>query len=520
MSRHRVAIIGGGVGGLAAAIELAGAGVDVVLLERAASVGGKVRETIIAGRGIDSGPTVLTMPWVFDAVFAAAGSSLAEHVTLRPAQLLARHAWDEHARLDLFADLEQTADAIATFAGAADAKGYRAFCAEAQRIHDTLAEPFIRASQPSLPGLIGRIGATRPAALLQLNPYQTLWRALGGYFSDQRLRQLFGRYATYCGSSPFEAPATLMLVAHVERQGVWLVDGGMQRLVEALAAVALARGAVIRCGCEVREIIVANGAVAGVALASGERIEAGRVIVNADSAALSAGRLGRAARRGLRPLPPARRSLSAVTYALEARTAGFPLTRHNVFFGGNYRDEFDAIFKQRRLPPEPTVYVCAQDRHDGESAGAGRAERLFCIVNAPPTGDTHHFSKSEIEQCEARTFRQLERCGLQLTKQSPPSVATPVDFERRFPGTGGALYGPVSHGWTAAFRRAGARGGIAGLYLAGGSVHPGAGMPMAALSGRQAAAALLRDLASTATLRGTATLGGISTPSAMTGGTD
>ncbi len=503
---RQVVVIGGGVGGLVAALELACAGLDVTVLERAATPGGKLREVAVAGRRLDAGPTVFTMRWVFEAIFADAGAVLSDYLTLRPASILARHAWDADQRLDLFADLQRSADAIGRFAGAAEAAGFLAFSAEARRIYATLEKPFIRGARPSMGSLVRDAGAV---ALWGIRPFDTLWKALSQHFADPRLRQLFGRYATYCGSSPFLAPATLMLVAHVERDGVWLVEGGMHRIAQALAGLAVARGATLRYGAEVAEILLERGRAAGVRLADGERIAAGAVVVNADAGAVAAGLLGTAI-RGATPAVAARdRSLSAVTWATVARTEGFPLSRHNVFFSGDYAAEFREL-AAGGLPREPTVYVCAQDRGDDDIPLAG-PERLLCLVNAPPNGDAHPLTATEIEQCNDRSLRLLARCGLNLTHEATETTA-PEGFHRLFPGTGGALYGPAVHGATSTFKRPGARTRVPGLYLAGGSTHPGAGVPMAALSGRLAAASLLqdRDWGSTSRSRAAAMPGGMS----------
>ena len=192
---------------------------------------------------LDAGPTVFTMRWVFEEVCAAAGTALADHLTLKPATILARHAWEGGARLDLFADRARSVDAIAAFAGPAEGRRYLEFCTEAQGIYETLRDPFIRGSRPSPAGLVGRVGLGGLGGLWQIKPYATLWSALSKRFTDPRLRQLFGRYATYCGSSPFLAPATLMLIAHVEQEGVWLVEGGMHRLAQVLATLAHGCGA-------------------------------------------------------------------------------------------------------------------------------------------------------------------------------------------------------------------------------------------------------------------------------------
>jgi len=489
---RRVVVIGGGVGGLVAAIELACAGLDVTVLERAATPGGKLREVAVAGRRLDAGPTVFTMRWVFEAIFADAGAALSDHLTLRPASILARHAWSADQRLDLFADLDRSADAVGRFAGATEARGFLAFSEEARRIYATLEKPFIRGVRPSMGSLVRDAGAV---ALWGIRPFDTLWKALSQHFADPRLRQLFGRYATYCGSSPFLAPATLMLVAHVERDGVWLVEGGMHRIAQALASLAAARGATLRYGAEVAEILLERGRVSGVRLADGERIAAGAVVANVDAGAVAAGLLG-AAVRGATPAVAARdRSLSAVTWATVAQTEGFPLSRHNVFFSKDYAAEFREL-GAGALPRDPTVYVCAQDRGDDDAlpgfASLAGPERLLCLVNAPPHGDARPPTRMEIEQCNDRSLRLLARCGLNLTHEATETT-TPEGFHRLFPGTGGALYGPAVHGATATFKRPGARTRVPGLYLAGGSTHPGAGVPMAALSGRLAAASLLAD---------------------------
>jgi len=494
--RNRVVVIGAGIAGLTSALALAACGFEVTVVERAAAPGGKMREVRIGPARIDSGPTVFTMRWVFEELFAGAGLNFSDHVHLRPLSVLARHAWDDSTRLDLFADEARSADAIGGFAGAAEAKRYRQFCADSRRMYDILEKPFLRATAPSLPGLVTANGLGGLLDMRKIRPFTTMWNALGDYFHDPRLRQLFGRYATYCGSSPFDAPATLMLVAHVEHEGVWSIDGGMHALAAALADCAAKFGATIRYGQEVREIMVSGGRAAGVILGNGERIEAHSVIVNADVGALPAGLFGPAVQSAAAPFVPKLRSLSAVTWSMLATTAGFPLSRHSVFFSRDYAREFTDIFGRGEVPSEPTVYVCAQDRIDDEaSLGDGGEEELLVLINAPPVGDRKTFGAPEIEACAARAFGVLARCGLRIQSQPEKTeVTTPADFERLFPATGGALYGRASHGWTASFERPGARTKIPGLYLAGGSTHPGPGVPMAALSGRAAAASLLADV--------------------------
>ncbi|MFY9976539.1 MAG: 1-hydroxycarotenoid 3,4-desaturase CrtD [Chromatiaceae bacterium] len=491
-------IIGAGMGGLAAAIGLAARGLDVEVFERAHAPGGKMRQVQVADACLDAGPTVFTMRWVFDELFAAAGTSARAHLGLKQVDTLARHAWSDGSRLDLFADRTRAAEAIGAFAGPAEGRRYRDFCAEARAIYQTLEGPFIRDHRPSPVGLVQRVGPGGLGDLWRIKPFSTLWGVLSKRFRDPRLRQLFGRYATYAGSSPFLAPATLMLIAHVEQEGVWLVEGGMHRLAQVLADIAQGLGARLHFGAPVAEILVEGGRARGARLASGDLVAAPTLIFNGDVAALATGVLGEGVRRSVPPVDPASRSLSAIIWNLVAETEGFPLLRHTVFFSGDYRAEFDTIFRDGRPPGEPTVYICAQDRDDQGEWPAGKPERLLCLINAPALGDSKPLLASEVEQCAERTFSLLTRCGLQVQRSPHLSqVTTPTGFSELFPATGGALYGQASHGWKASFSRPGSRSAIPGLYLAGGSTHPGAGVPMATLSGRLAASCVLADLGST-----------------------
>jgi len=230
---------------------------------------------------------------VFERLFADAGSTLETHLTLRPLDILARHSWGGVDHLDLFADIDRSAEAVAAFSGADEAERFRRFMAQAKRTYDTLEPSFIKAHQPGNPlTLAQRVARRGLGDLRHIDPFATMWQALGKYFRDPRLRQLFGRYATYVGSSPFSAPATLSLIAHAEERGVWSIEGGMHRLADAMAGLAARLGATLRYETEATEIVVAAGRCKAVRLASGERLEADAVVANADAAALAAGRLG------------------------------------------------------------------------------------------------------------------------------------------------------------------------------------------------------------------------------------
>lgn len=520
MTQVPVVIVGAGIGGLVTAALLAARGRAVTVIEKEQAVGGKARRVPVEGAEVDAGPTVFTLREVFEEIFDACGASLADYVDVEQAEVLARHAWNRGARLDLFADPRRSEEAVGVFAGAQAAAGYRNFHAEAARIYGILENSFLHAPKAAWPGpMMWRIGLWRLGALLAIRPYESLWKVLGEHFADPRLRQLYGRYATYCGSSPFATPATLMLIAHVEARGVWLIRGGMSALAEALRRLAAAHGAAFRLGTAVERIEFARGRPTGVTLDTGERLPAGAVIINADPAALGEGRFGLEAAAAVGRVKPANRSLSALTWLAHARTDGFPLLRHNVFFSPDYPREF-ADIAAGRPPTDPSVYVCAQDRGARcEDAAPNGRERLQIIVNAPANGDTHRYSPEEKERCTQAMRARLRHCGLELEHPLPHSLVTPNDYAALFPSTGGAIYGRASHGWAASFLRQGTRTRIPGLYCVGGSTHPGAGVPMAALSGVLAARTVMRDRASIRRFHPAATAGGISMRSATTGST-
>jgi 1-hydroxycarotenoid 3,4-desaturase len=512
-----VLVVGAGIGGLVAAARLAHAGFAVTVLDKADAPGGKMREVMVGGRPVDSGPTVFTLRSVFDALFEAAGARLEDHVTLVPADVLARHSWPDGTMLDLFADPARSVDAIGAGFGPREAEGFRRFADDAARIYRTLEHIFMRDQKTTPLGLTVRIGLGKAHHLARIGTHTTLWRSLGRYFRDPRLRQLFARYATYTGSDPFRAPGVLALIAAVELEGVWLVEGGMHRLARAIEVLGRASGARYRYGAAATAIEVAGGRVAAARLQTGERIAADHVVFAGDPAALSGGLLGAAVEGAVPRLPSRARSLSAVTLSMLGDAGDYPLTRHTVFFSGDYAREFRELGRGL-APSDPTIYICAQDRGAGAVEAVTGPERMLAIMNAPANGDRLTWDDEEKERCASRIFGTLAAHGLRLDGRATPTViTTPSDFASLFPGTGGAIYGRATHGPFATFLRPGARSRIPGLWLAGGGTHPGAGVPMVALSGLLVADALIADRASIRGFHRAAMPGGMSMPSPTTG---
>ena len=227
MAEHKVVVVGAGMAGLVSALQLAQQGLSVTVVDKADQVGGKMRQLMPNGVAVDSGPTVFTMRWVFDQIMASAGTRLESELTIQRLDVLARHFWEDGSQLDLYADPQKSVDAVARFAGSEQAKRFVAFCKTTRAVYDALEGPFIRSPSPTMAQMMTSLGPRGLATLASVGPMRSLWESLGKHFTDPRMRQLFARYATYCGSSPWQAPATLMLIAQVEMDGVWSVKGGM-----------------------------------------------------------------------------------------------------------------------------------------------------------------------------------------------------------------------------------------------------------------------------------------------------
>lgn len=508
-SRDKVVVIGAGLGGLAAALRLAYAGCAVTVVERHAGPGGKMRTLPSAAGPVDAGPTVLTMRGVFDALFADVGARLEDHVTLVPERVLARHWWPDGSTLDLFADREESAAAIRAFAGPRAEAEFRAFCRDAARLYTAFDAPMMQAARPDFAQLAGA-ALRQPRLLPHLMPGATLARALALRFRDPRLRQLFGRYATYVGGTPQSSPAVLALIWEAEARGVWRIDGGMHQLGRALEGLAKARGAVFHYDAHATRIEVQSGRAAAVHLACGTRLAADAVVFNGDPAALHRGMLGEAARGAVPIAAVTPRSLSAQVWAFAACPSRDDLVHHNVFFTADPSAEFGPL-RAGNLPDAPTLYVCAQDRGSGAPPPDG-PERFEIIMNAPSNSPGAPVEKED--QCRTLVFETLARFGLRFDPAPQrAALTTPQGFDSLFPGSDGSLYGRSPHGLTAALKRPTARSLLPGLYLSGGGVHPGAGIPMATLSGKHAAEAILTDHALTSTSHRTDTPGGMSTRS-------
>lgn len=469
---RQVVVVGGGIGGLAAAIRLRVRGHDVTVHERHAVPGGKVAVLERDGFLFDVGPSLVTLPHVYDDVFRVAGTALADEVDLVRLDPQFRYRWPSGRSLDVL-------DA------GCDVPGWAEFVARGRTIWEVSERTFFAGPMSGPWSLARRM--RHPRDLLDIDPLRTLHDAAVSAFGDDReMVQWAGRYATYSGSSPYRAPATLSCIAHVEHAyGCWYPMGGLGALRDAFVRVAERVGVHLECGSDVRSVIAPADRVCGVQLADGRIEHADVVVANADATHL------------YRDLLPDDGALRAVHRATPS-TSGFvicagvrgrtpDLTHHGIWFSGDYRREFDEI-GAGRFPDDPTIYACVSSVTDATQAPTGD-ENWFVLVNVP--------SGAVIDR-SAATAHVLERLaghGVDLRDRLAfIETITPADLEQRFRSPGGSIYGTSSDGRRAAFVRPRNRGARRGLYLVGGSSHPGGGLPLVTLGARIVDEMIERDL--------------------------
>jgi phytoene desaturase len=493
-----VAIIGAGIGGLAAAAQLARRGLAVRVYERNPLVGGKMNLVTANGYQFDTGPSLITMPQVLARHFAECGRRLEDYLTLSPLTPLCRYFWPDGKRLDASSDMATMVAGLAQL-DPADAAAYPRFIAHARQLYRRTAATFIFGSLE--PGDLLRALLRAPLDPLRIDPFRTMHQAVSSFFRDQRVRQLFDRYATYNGSSPYLAPATLCVIPYVEyRFGGWYPQGGVYQIAKAMARLAEEMGAEICVNTEVAEVIVAHGRAGGVRLADGGATRARAVLSNVDvlhsySQLLPPGVKWRYDAQRLASIEP---SCSGFVILLGVRRQFPQLAHHNIFFSRDYRAEFDAIFERKQPAPEPTIYLAATSKSDPTQAPPA-CENIFVLVNAPYISEqTAAGWWDEYKQAYRNLIlARLREFGIELEAEIEyEQIITPADLAARYGAWRGAIYGLSSNQRMAAFMRPPIRAReVKRLYFAGGSTHPGGGVPLVTLSGRLAARLIAADLA-------------------------
>ena len=486
-----IIIIGAGLGGLSAACRLAKAGFSVTVLEKNETIGGKVNLVEADGYKFDTGASLLTMRHVLQDIFEFAGRELKDYLDIIPLEPICRYFWSDGTIFDASTDLTKTAAEIAKLEPN-DALNFHKYLKDAKQKYEIAEKTFLSHSLNDLPKFL------RPKYLkdlLAISSLKTLDKHNKSYFGSPKLRQLFNRFATYNGSSPFETPATFALIPFVEfGLGAWYVKGGMYEIPRSLAKLAQELGVTIYTESEVEKIEIENGKAVGVRV-GGESFGCDFVIANSDAIETYRNLIDKRERKSFsdKKLNKIEPSCSGFVLLLGTKKQFPSLVHHNIFFSDDYKAEFDSIFKQKRPPTNPTIYVCAASKTD-ETQAPQNCENLFVLVNAPYTSDKTDW------QTEAKSYRdliikKLEQVGLEDLENSIEfeQIITPEDFEQKYAANRGSIYGVSSNGIFSAFLRPPNKSkDIENLYFVGGATHPGGGIPLVLLSGKMASELILR----------------------------
>ena len=486
-----IIIIGAGIGGLSAAIHLAAAGQQVVVLEKNSLVGGKMYQHRADGFYWDTGPSIVTMRHVFEHLFESAGRALDDYIDLQPVEPLTRYFYQDGVVLDATRDLSRMATQIAAL-DEQDVEGYLRFLAYAARVHRIAGPVFIYDQPPTL-GSFARVPPRDMAGLDMIStPHQLICR----HVRSPHLRQMLARFATYVGANPYQAPAMLSVIAHVELTGgVWYPRGGIHQIAQGMARLAAELGVTIETDCAVEQIVVEEGRATGVMLANGARVDAQQVVANVDVATVYQHLLPPAltATRQRKRLFEAKMSCSGFVLLLGVEDDYAQLAQHNIFFSQDYRHEFDDIFTRHMPPQDPTIYIAITSKIDATHAPPG-CENWFVLVNVPSTNSAFDW-RNEAQNYRDHVLETLADAGLDVRQHiRSERILTPLDIAEMSGAWRGALYGISSNQPLNAFRRPHNRcPDIQGLYFAGGTTHPGGGVPMVTLSGKVAAGMVLSD---------------------------
>ncbi|WP_343034754.1 phytoene desaturase family protein [Fodinicola acaciae] len=459
-----IAVIGAGVGGLAVAARLAAGGHRVTVFEKSDTVGGKLGEWSRDGFRFDTGPSLLTLPQVLTGLFAEIGRDFP--LELRRLDPVARYRFADGQWFSMYARKDARDEALDDAFGDGSARRWNAFMARAGAIWQATRGPFL---ESTVDGWTLVRQAVHVRDLATIAPWRSLRSLARHYLPDPRMRMLVDRYATYTGSDPRQAPAALASIPYIETAyGGWYVEGGLRKIADALLELCLSLGVDVRTGSEVSRIAVTSSGVTGVEV-GGRVFRASTVVANVDADRLYGELLPVSSE--IRKLRRVQRSLSGFVLLLGLRDRTPGLGHHTVLFPRDYDAEFDAIFGRDPRPVEdPTIYVANPT-----------GDALFVLVNAPGQDQldwralSGAYAQTVLSRLAERGFEVRDRILFTHT-------ISPAELEERTGAVGGAIYGTSSNGPRAAFLRPANRSVVPGLFLVGGSAHPGGGLPLVLLS--------------------------------------
>lgn len=502
----RAVVIGAGLAGTAAAIRLAHEGMQVTLVDPNPHLGGKMNVWQAGGYRFDMGPTIITLPQVLDRLFATIGRRTSDYLDLVRLDPQWRCLFGDGTRIDLQADPAAMVTELRRICPR-DADAYPHFLRYARGMFDISEKYFFWKPYGQITDMLQEHGVLNPAGLklsTQIHPFTSLHAAVTRHFRDPRVIQLFDHFIQYVGSSPFMAPAILTLIAWAQvNEGVWYPLGGTGAIARALERLAVEVGIDERRGERVEQITLNAERVIGVRLQSGEQIPADVVVSNCDiirtySELIDHHAARETLRRERKRLEPA---CSGVVLYLGCNRTWDHLLHHDFLFSDDPDAEFHDIY-HRKVPAEDmSIYLAVPSITDPTVAPPGHSA-LYVLVHTPYRTDEIDW-RVEGPRYRERILDRLEQRGLTGLRESiqVERMITPLDIEQMYLSWRGSIYGLLTQkGLTAAFKPGNRCRNFSGLYFAGGSVNPGAGVPMVLMSGQIAADCVLRDLGVTPSL--------------------
>ena len=491
MAKH-VCIIGGGLGGLSAAMILAYNGYKVTLFEKNSTLGGKLQELKTPdGYRFDVGPTLITLPFVFENLFKKVERNLEDYLSLNPLEISCKYNFSDGTVFNAFTEKNAFVESFCnTFTDSE--KSWHHYYRYIEQIYKATNQSFI-----FNPFSASTIFRQNPLNFFKIDPFSTVHRANMRFFKDPRVVQFLDRFPTYVGSSPYLAPATLNVIPYVELAfGSYTIKGGLYRLVEACKNVCDDLGVEIRLNTEVEQILVDGQKISGLKLNNGEHVPCHAVVSNDDAVHTYRALLSRPGKLVISPKTISRweASCSGFILCLGVKKSYPRLLHHNIFFSGDYQHEFHELFAEKTPATEPTIYISISSKSFPGDAPES-SENWFVLVNAPFV--TSKFDWNTQKQAyRDLIIRELKHRGFTDIEDhiDYEYMVTPLNIQDWYNANFGSIYGINSNSKSSAFLRPKNRSlYVKGLYLASGSAHPGGGTPMVVLSGTFAAQLLMAD---------------------------
>ncbi len=484
-------IIGAGIAGLASAIRLRLLGFEVQVFESAAGPGGKLSEIRGGEFRWDAGPSLFTMPQLVEELFELAGLNTAEHFEYSRLPVVTNYFYEDGTRIEAHSTAEAFAEEIHQKTGEAKKLIFQQL-KESEELYDITNHVFLERSLHKLSTYFRKDTVISALQLHKLKAFSTMHGANNKRFKDPRVVQLFDRYATYNGSDPYQAPATLNIIPHLEfGLGAYFPKGGMFAITQAIYKLGQKLGVEYHFNSPVDRILHQNGQAIGIH-SNGAEHRSDIVVSNADVVPTY--------RRLLSDIKPPEKTLkqprsSSALIFYWGLTQDYPeLDVHNIFFSGDYQEEFRQIWKVKQAGSDPTVYINITSRmNEGDAPEGG--ENWFVMINVP--ANVGQDWDAIIAESRERIIVKLERMlGKAVRKHiSTEQILDPRTIESRTSSYQGALYGSSSNNPFAAFlRHPNFTRRLGGLYFCGGSVHPGGGIPLSLLSAKIMTACIQEDL--------------------------